>query len=349
MTQRLTNQLNDMLFPTVVDNDTAGAARPAADASSSRARVCRSRPSCRCGGATDADGATADPRVGRIRISPAASIVLQLLALVVIVRVGNATAARCSRARAASPRRVREHCRGRSSTSALEHRAGPAARPGRRRARHARAGRASPRCFVLFPAGCRRVELSVLAARRRGRLAGGMAGSGDGGLSWSDRIARARTRSSRSAREMVVGRRWCTRRHVRVLRPQPARTRVRTVGQGRPRCSSRRSGCAPVSEGHESRHPRRGARRPTAGRHRRRPKCLARVGGGTLLERQIDSLRTLRHRRASPSSPDIARRRGAAAAGPGVDYRRTTRDTPRPTACIRSGSRAICCATGSSC
>ena len=47
VTQRLTNQLNDILFPTVVDNNAAARTRSAADDLRRRARGCRSPPSCR--------------------------------------------------------------------------------------------------------------------------------------------------------------------------------------------------------------------------------------------------------------------------------------------------------------
>ena len=117
MTQRLTNQLNDVLFPTVVDNSAAARIDAAPDdLRAGHAPVARHR-RCPIGGAVML---MAGPLV-HAWVGPefaGSVLVLQLLSLVVIVRVGNATAGdRPQGRRRASARRVHQPRRRRSSTS----------------------------------------------------------------------------------------------------------------------------------------------------------------------------------------------------------------------------------------
>jgi O-antigen/teichoic acid export membrane protein len=163
VTQRLTNQLNDVLFPTVVDNDSAARKDrlQAIFIQGTRLSLATVIP---MGGAMML---MASPLV-HAWVGPEFSqsvLVLQLLSLTVIVRVGNATASTVLKGagehRLVAFTNVAAACANLALSIAIVK---PLGLPG------VAIGTLVPVCLastlVIFPAGCRRVELSIGRALR---------------------------------------------------------------------------------------------------------------------------------------------------------------------------------------
>ena len=338
VTQRLTNQLNDVLFPTVVDNSAAarmdrlqaifiqGTRLSLGDRDPDRRR-------------DDADGRAAGARLGRTRV-----LRQRPRAAAAVARRHRPRRQRHGRhgaqgRRRAPARRLHQRRRRRRQPRA-QHRAREAARP----APASRSGRSIPVCLastlVLFPAGCRRVRAAALAraaSRRSGRRVWPAAVMTAFVLATRDLVpAHAR----RVGAEMAVA---CAvyaavfvffgisaaQRHLYLSKVDGARS-----GGGAARRSDLggRVRAVILAAG-------RGDRlRDVTGD---RPKCLAPIGGCTLLERQIRSLRACGIETitvvAGFRADDVRR-----ACGPDDRSRRQHAATSPPTACTRCGWPAIC-------
>ncbi len=161
VTQRLTNQLNDVLFPTVVDNDAADR---------------RDRLQAIFVQGTRLSLATVIPLGGALMLMAkrlvhawvgpefaTSAVVLQLLSLVVIIRVGNATAGTVLKGAGRHRLVAFTNVAAALVNIALSVAAvRPLGLPGVALGTLVPIAIAS--MFVLFPAGCRRVELTVPAA-----------------------------------------------------------------------------------------------------------------------------------------------------------------------------------------
>ena len=246
LTQRLTNQLNDVLFPAVVDNDTAARHRSAADASSSRARGCRWRRSSRWR-APDADGRAAGPGLGRAANSRAACSSCSCWRSSVIVRVGNADRRHGAQGRRPHRLVAVTNVGAALCQSGAQHCARQAARAAGRRDRHA-----LPVGLASVAGGVSRRRAAAWSCRSGARLSQAVwpavwPAVDDGRVRLRDAAARSARRSSRSASEMRGGRARL-RGRVRALRPERRANASSTCPRLERRCASQRR-LQPVSEG----------------------------------------------------------------------------------------------------